>query len=89
MTEGKIRDVDDVPDAVRSSIAEILCIPITAVTPSVTLIALGAESFHFVNLAYRLDTHFGIRLPKQYGIPSGYTVDALTRAVVKQLEAPR
>jgi acyl carrier protein len=82
-------EVNDIQSTVCASIAEMLCIAATEVTPNATLVDLGADSFHFVDLVTRLDIRFGIHLPKVYGMPGRYTVDTLVRAVAAQLAARR
>ncbi len=82
-----VKSVDDIRKLVCTIIADMLCIAVPDVTLETTLIELGADSFHMVELAARLDTQFGIKLPRMYSMAGKYTVGKLVSAVVTQLEA--
>jgi acyl carrier protein len=55
--------VDDVPQRVAMIVAEALNVPVERVTPSASLIDdLGAESIDFLDILFRVETAFGIKL---------------------------
>jgi acyl carrier protein len=79
--------------AVRACVADVLAIDGAKVTPEASLIDdLGAESLDFLDLVFRLETEFGVKIPRdgirlaaQEGLAQGFdeggvlTAEALTR----------
>ena len=61
-----IIDVSDISLRVRKVIAESLCIEVEEVTPSSLLIKdLGAESIDFLDIMFRLEKEFSIKIPQR------------------------
>lgn len=53
----------DMPQRVAAIVAEALNVPVTRVTPSASLIDdLGAESIDFLDILFRLETAFNIKI---------------------------
>ena len=55
--------VADMPHRVAAIVAEALNVPVERVTPSASLIDdLGAESIDFLDILFRIETAFGIKI---------------------------
>jgi acyl carrier protein len=80
---------EDVQPLISQAIAEILGIDRSLVQPSSTLLDLGAQSFDFVDLVFRLETTYDIQLPRSFLVPDPYTVESLREAVVQALATAR
>jgi acyl carrier protein len=53
----------DMPDRVAMIVADALNVPVDRVTPSASLIDdLGAESIDFLDILFRVETAFGIKI---------------------------
>ena len=74
---------------ISQEVADILGIETSTVTPASTLFDLGAQSFDFVDLVFRLERNFNIAMPRTYLVPDAYTIDTLVRAVAKEVDAPQ
>src|SRR6202049_3856674 len=84
---------DELEEKVRACVAEALAIDPAKVVPSASLIEdLGAESLDFLDLVFRLETEYGVKIPRdgirlaaQDGLADGFeqggvlTPDALDR----------
>jgi acyl carrier protein len=56
----------DIALRVRKVIAESLCVDLSEVSPSALLIKdLGAESIDFLDIMFRLEKEFGIKIPQR------------------------
>ena len=71
---------------VREHVSHMLEVDISDITPEALLLDLGAESFEFVDLVFRLERTFNVKLPRQFAIPEALTIDAFANAVVRALE---
>jgi acyl carrier protein len=78
---------DEIYAAVRRCIADTLDMSAAQIMPNDSLLALGADSFHFVDLVFRLERTFQIRLDRGYALPDDHTVEAFGRAVAVALAA--
>jgi acyl carrier protein len=57
---------DDIAARVTSIVADALDVPASEVTPSASLIDdLGAESIDFLDILFRVESAFGIKIPEQ------------------------
>jgi acyl carrier protein len=71
--------------AVSQFVGEMLSVDVDTLQPSSMLLDLGAQSFDFVDLVFRLERRFEIDMPRSFLLPDNYTVDAIVRAVASQL----
>ena len=56
---------DQIFSTVRACVADVLAIDPTKVTPDASLITdLGAESLDFLDLVFRLETEYGVKIPR-------------------------
>jgi acyl carrier protein len=88
--------------SVRACIADVLALDPSKVTPEASLIAdLGAESLDFLDLVFRLETEYGVKIPRdgirlaaQEGLADGFekagvlTDEALERMRILMPEVP-
>lgn len=93
---------DQIFSTVRACVADVLAIDPAKVTPDASLIAdLGAESLDFLDLVFRLETEYGVKIPRdgirlaaQDGLADGFdkggvlTDDALERMRILMPEIP-
>jgi acyl carrier protein len=93
---------DQIFATVRACVADVLAIDPAKVTPDASLIAdLGAESLDFLDLVFRLETEYGVKIPRdgirlaaQDGLADGFdqggvlTEDALERMRILMPEIP-
>ena len=93
---------DELCEHVRNTVAEVLAIDPGKVTPGLSLIDdLGAESIDFLDLVFRLETEYGVKIPRdgirlvaQDGLAGGFersgvlTAEALERLRVLMPEVP-
>src|SRR5437764_4347719 len=93
---------DELFQKVRACVADVLAIDPSKVVPSASLIDdLGAESLDFLDLVFRLETDYGVKIPRdgirlaaQDGLANGFeqagvlTPDALERLRVLMPEVP-
>jgi acyl carrier protein len=93
---------DQIFSTVRACVADVLAIDPGKVTPDASLIAdLGAESLDFLDLVFRLETEYGVKIPRdgirlaaQDGLADGFekagvlTDDALERMRILMPEIP-
>jgi acyl carrier protein len=93
---------DDLMKTVRSCVAEVLAIDPAKVTADSSLIGdLGAESLDFLDLVFRLETEYGVKIPRdgirlaaQEGLADGFdqggvlTAGALDRLRILMPEIP-
>jgi acyl carrier protein len=93
---------DQIFATVRACVADVLAIDPAKVTPDASLIAdLGAESLDFLDLVFRLETEYGVKIPRdgirlaaQDGLADGFdqggvlTADALERMRILMPEIP-
>jgi len=80
------RDHSDILRAVQKEVSAILNVDMSVVRPDLPLLDLGAESFDFVGLVFRLERVYGTKISRKYAVPDGYTtVDTFVRAVVEGL----
>jgi acyl carrier protein len=57
---------DDIASRVTAIVADALDVPAADVTPSASLIDdLGAESIDFLDILFRIESAFGIKIPEQ------------------------
>jgi acyl carrier protein len=68
-------------------VSEVLGVALETIGPDTTLIALGAQSFDFVDLAIRLEALFGVSFPKAYSIPDMHTPTDYVVALWSMLSA--
>jgi acyl carrier protein len=92
----------DIQKSVRACIADVLALDPSKVTPEASLIAdLGAESLDFLDLVFRLETEYGVKIPRdgirlaaQEGLADGFekagvlTDEALERMRILMPEVP-
>lgn len=78
--------IHEVLDGVRACIAQVLGIDLKAVGPGVTLLQLGAQSFDFMHLVFRLEATYRVELPRAYAIPDQHTAVAYADAVMTALQ---
>jgi acyl carrier protein len=83
-----MRDSQELIAAVRAQVLDLLPVDASEVQSTTDLLSLGAHSFDFVNLVFKLETAFGIKMPRRYAIPAKHTIAAYARAVAKQLAGP-
>jgi acyl carrier protein len=76
---------EEILSVVRDHVAEILGLKREQVADDSELLSLGAESFDFVELVFRLEQSYRIGIPRSYAIPDTHTVDAFARAVAVAL----
>ena len=76
---------DDLLSEIRLRIAEVLDLNPDVVQPGVALIRIGAQSFDFMHLAFRLEKAYGIRLPRSITIPGDHTVEDYVAAVTASM----
>jgi len=56
---------DELYGKVRKSVADVLAIDPSKIVPSASLIEdLGAESLDFLDLVFRLETEYGVKIPR-------------------------
>jgi acyl carrier protein len=93
---------DELRQAVRACVADVLAIDMAKVNPSSSLIGeLGAESLDFLDLVFRLETEYGVKIPRdgimlavQDGLADGFekagvlTDSALDRLRILMPEVP-
>jgi acyl carrier protein len=93
---------DQIFATVRACVADVLAIDPAKVTPDASLIAdLGAESLDFLDLVFRLETEYGVKIPRdgirlaaQDGLAEGFdqggvlTAEALERMRILMPEIP-
>ena len=93
---------DQIFSTVRACVADVLAIDPAKVTPDASLITdLGAESLDFLDLVFRLETEYGVKIPRdgirlaaQDGLADGFdkggvlTDDALERMRILMPEIP-
>ncbi len=93
---------DELYDKVRATVADVLAIDPSQITPTASLIDdLGAESIDFLDLVFRLETDYkvkiprdGIRLAAQDGLADGFeragvvTPEGLERLRILMPEVP-
>jgi acyl carrier protein len=93
---------DQIFATVRACVADVLAIDSAKVTPDASLIAdLGAESLDFLDLVFRLETEYGVKIPRdgirlaaQDGLAEGFdqggvlTAEALERMRILMPEIP-
>jgi acyl carrier protein len=94
---------DDLLQSVRACVADVLAIDTAKVDPTSSLITdLGAESLDFLDLVFRLETEYGVKIPRdgimmavQDGLADGFeqggvlTDAALDRLRVLMPEVPQ
>ena len=57
---------EDITSRVAAIVADALDVPLADVTPSASLIDdLGAESIDFLDILFRIESAFGIKIPEQ------------------------
>lgn len=92
----------DIQKSVRACVADVLALDPSKVTPEASLIAdLGAESLDFLDLVFRLETEYGVKIPRdgirlaaQEGLADGFekagvlTDEALERMRILMPEVP-
>jgi acyl carrier protein len=71
----------DVLSSVQTCIAETLRIDPGLVSPDAVVIDLGAESLDLVEMVFRLERLYTIKLPRRYSTPDAFTVDAYAAAI--------
>jgi len=93
---------DQIFSTVRACVADVLAIDPGKVTPDASLIVdLGAESLDFLDLVFRLETEYGVKIPRdgirlaaQDGLADGFekagvlTDEALERMRILMPEIP-
>lgn len=82
------RATADVAAMVRQSIADVLAIDAAAIKDDQTLLALGAQSFDFVDVILRIEEQLGVAIPRSYAIPADYSVGDLVAAVAHLTSVP-
>jgi acyl carrier protein len=92
----------DIQKSVRACVADVLALDPSKVTPEASLIAdLGAESLDFLDHVFRLETEYGVKIPRdgirlaaQEGLADGFekagvlTDEALERMRILMPEVP-
>jgi acyl carrier protein len=73
---------DEVLGAVRDIVAELIGVEPDTVTSDTVLLEAGADSFHFVFVVFRLQTLYGITLPREMSMPDRHTVGDFANAVI-------
>lgn len=73
--------VDDLSARVCLCVAEALKVETTLVTGDRTLLELGAQSFDFMKILFRLEKVFAVRLPRSLAVPGHQAVSAYVAAV--------
>lgn len=85
---------DELYQKVRGSVADVLAIDASRVVPGASLIDdLGAESLDFLDLVFRLETDYGVKIPRdgirlaaQDGLADGFEqAGVLTPAALERL----
>jgi len=74
-------------DGVATCLSEVLRIDRGEIEPTSDLLELGAQSFDFVKLVFRLERTYGIEIPRRFAVPHPYTVETLVNAVRRELDA--
>ena len=72
---------DNLVSEIRACIAELLDISTELVVPGVSLLDLGAQSFDFVQLVFKLERAYGIEISRSYTIPDMHTLDTYVQIV--------
>lgn len=78
---GAKRAPEDLSYEIRGYVAELLAVNLELVEPGVSLLALGAQSFDFVQLVFKLERVYGVEIPRSYTVPDEYTVDTYVQVV--------
>ncbi len=74
-------DVDEIRRAVRHAVAAVLGLDVAAVTLRASLIGMGAESFHFIELVIHLEKAFDVRIDVPYAVLGRQPLQALVTTV--------
>jgi acyl carrier protein len=75
----------DIYGTVRQCVAEIMEQPIDTISPESSLLSLGADSFHFVDLVFRLEREFDVAIDRRYAVPHDHNVDTFVVAVAEAM----
>jgi len=68
---------DEILDKVRETLVDALGVDDDEVTESATLVGdLGAESIDFLDIVFRLEKNFGIKIPRGELFPENLTADS-------------
>jgi acyl carrier protein len=76
---------DEMFDGIRSIIVQVLGISSELVVPQAKLLELGAQSFDFIQVVFRLEKTYDVELPRAYAIPDQHTVDTYVQVLVAAL----
>ncbi len=68
---------DEILEKVRETLVDALGVDDDEVTPTATLVGdLGAESIDFLDIVFRLEKNFGIKIPRGELFPENLTADS-------------
>ena len=67
---------------VRITVADVLGADMNTLTPDSTLLELGAQSFDFTHLVFRLERRFGVKIPRTLAIPARHTIERYAKAII-------
>jgi acyl carrier protein len=70
-------------------VAEVIGIPANDVYAESTLIDLGADSFHFIDITCRLESEFRIVLPESFAAPHRSSLRMIASEVSRRIDAKR
>jgi acyl carrier protein len=93
---------EDLRRVVRESVAAVMAIDVNSVSENASIVSLGAESIDLLDLVFRLETAFGVNIPRggieqlaRVGLGDNFerrgvlTADALARLDILMPEADR
>ena len=68
-------------ELVRSCVVSVLDVSPDCLTPGTALLELGAQSWDFLHLVFRLEQTFQIEMSKELAIPDSHDILTYCRAV--------
>ena len=86
---GSLVEYDQVCSEVVRCVAETLSISPERVGRTTVLLELGAQSFDFVYLAFRLERAYKIEMPRRFLAPDVHTIDSIVCAVISERRKTR
>ena len=76
---------DEIFDSVSRSVAALLDVDATALSPETVMLDLGAQSLDFVDLVFRLQRAFGIAMPRELAVTDMQTLQVFVEGVASGL----
>lgn len=76
---------DEIRQAIRVFLAELLELNVEAIDAGVSLLRLGVQSLHFIVLTSYLEKRYQIEIPGEYAIPDDHTIETYVAVVEQEL----